>query len=122
MYGGRKSSNLQLNDLRYLCFKSSSTKKAFNLAMLPPTELAAKQHTFRAYYQVQQWLGKSLDPTQWGWSVRDNKLQPTLVEICLSKLGVVASNLIVKVGSLLPTCNVFSPTLLLFRRMSVTSK
>ncbi|CAH2218497.1 jg2186 [Pararge aegeria aegeria] len=77
MYGGTKSCNLQLNELRYLCFKSSSTKKAFNLAMLPPTELAAKQHTFRAYYQVQQWLGNSLDPTQWGWSVRDNKLQPT---------------------------------------------
>ena len=36
--------------------------------LLPPTSDAAKYHSYRAYYQVQQWLGNELPPTEWGWT------------------------------------------------------
>lgn len=45
--------------------------------MLPPTESAAKQHLFRVYFQVQQWFGNTMDPTNWGWEIKEDKLQPT---------------------------------------------
>ena len=34
----------------------------FELATLPPTSVAAAQHSFRVYHQVQMWLGNDLDP------------------------------------------------------------
>ena len=34
---------------------------------LPPTCDAARYHSYRAYHQVQTWLGNDLDPTKWGW-------------------------------------------------------
>lgn len=34
---------------------------------LPPTCDAAKYHSYRAYHQVQTWIGNNLDPTKWGW-------------------------------------------------------
>ncbi|KYN12193.1 hypothetical protein ALC57_15644 [Trachymyrmex cornetzi] len=40
-----------LNDIRYYCFTRSVYKTKFNLASLPPTEDAARQHSFRTYYQ-----------------------------------------------------------------------
>ena len=48
------------------------------LAALPPTSAAAKEHSFRVYHQVQQWLGVDLPPTQWGSQLRNGNLQPVL--------------------------------------------
>ena len=48
------------------------------LAALPPTSAAAKEHSFRVYHQVQQWLGVDLPPTQWGWQLRNRNQQPVL--------------------------------------------
>lgn len=76
LYAGKKSINKDLNELRYLCFKKESNKKNFSLVLLPPTESAAAQHCFRTYYQVQQWLGKELDPKDWGWHMKQNGLEP----------------------------------------------
>ncbi|KAJ8884559.1 hypothetical protein PR048_016416 [Dryococelus australis] len=61
-----------LNNHRYNSFVKSSTKVKANLASLPMTKGAAKQHYFRVYIHMQQWLDNdSLNPTRWGW-VRDN--------------------------------------------------
>ena len=49
-----------------------SVKDSFNLATLPPTSAAAKQHILRTYLQVQQWIGNELEPTDWGWRVYMN--------------------------------------------------
>ena len=38
-----------------------------DMSSLPPTEGAAKQHSFRTYHQVQQWLENELSPELWGW-------------------------------------------------------
>ena len=39
----------------------------FTLAAFPPTSAAARQHSLRTYLQVQQWLGRDIPPTGWGW-------------------------------------------------------
>jgi len=46
------------------------------LTALPPTSAAAREHSFRVYHQVQQWLGVELPPTEWGWEVINGQLQP----------------------------------------------
>ncbi|KAJ8883673.1 hypothetical protein PR048_015527 [Dryococelus australis] len=61
-------SECDLNNHRYNSFVKSST----SLASLPPTQGAAKQHSFRLYLQTQKWLDNhSLNPAHWGW-VRDD--------------------------------------------------
>ncbi|KAK3917979.1 Protein lin-54 [Frankliniella fusca] len=46
------------------------------LADLPPTSDRAHQHFLRVYLTVQDWLGNSLDPTQWGWYRGERSLHP----------------------------------------------
>ena len=48
----------------------------FDLAPLPPTSAAARQHSFRVHHQAQQWRGVVLNPTDWGWKVKDGRLTP----------------------------------------------
>ena len=44
---------------------------------LPPTNSAAKYHSYRVYYQVQVWLGnESLHATDWGWELINGHLFP----------------------------------------------
>lgn len=73
----RVSENLQ--SLRYTRFVKSATKSKTNLASLPPTSDAAKQHSFRTYLQVQAWLGNQLDPEKWGWSRTRSGLQAVTI-------------------------------------------
>ncbi|KAF4527646.1 hypothetical protein B566_EDAN010870, partial [Ephemera danica] len=74
------SKELSLNDHRYVQFyrsaSSSNLSSQLNLANFPPTSDAAKQHSFRVYYQVQQWLGNDMEPTIWGWKLLNNNLVP----------------------------------------------
>ncbi|GBM37029.1 hypothetical protein AVEN_31870-1 [Araneus ventricosus] len=44
----------------------SAYKSKFNIASLPPTEAAARQHSFRTYHQVQKWYGNEQNAEQWG--------------------------------------------------------
>lgn len=61
-----------INELRYIMFTKSVVKnKAVNLATLPPTSDAAKQHFFRVYYQIQQWLSSKISPEFWGWQKQE---------------------------------------------------
>ena len=48
----------------------------FDLATLPPTSAAARQHSFRVYHQVQQWRGVALNRTDLGWRLKDGRLTP----------------------------------------------
>lgn len=63
-----------LDKLRFYQFneKNRDTRKknkmlaGFSLAALAPTSASARQHSFRAYLPVQNWLGNDLCPTDWG--------------------------------------------------------
>jgi len=70
---GDHAHDVGLNELRFQRFAksvlSSSMAKA-NMKMVPPCQSSFREHTLRAYLQVQEWLQQSgdLDPTQWGFN------------------------------------------------------
>ena len=79
LYGASDSTSLDA--FRYYAYTraiamKSASKDSFNLATLPPTSAAAKQHILRTYLQVQQWIGNELEPTDWGWRVYMDTLIP----------------------------------------------
>ena len=78
LYGA--SDFTSLDAFRYYAYTRAIAKKSvkdsFNLATLPPTSAAAKQHILRNYLQVQQWIGNELEPTDWGWRVYMDTLIP----------------------------------------------
>ncbi|XP_063235988.1 uncharacterized protein LOC134538524 [Bacillus rossius redtenbacheri] len=71
LYGLSKYSHL--NETRYYRFstltKKSALRSNFDLAKLPPTSEACREHLLRVYLQVQTWLGNRLSPTEWGWEI-----------------------------------------------------
>lgn len=78
LYG---ASNFQsLDKYRHIAYKRaighSSLSSSFQLASLPPTSAAAKQHSYRTYHTVQEWMGNTLLPTEWGWRSQDGILAP----------------------------------------------
>ena len=72
--------NDNLDRIRLNKFKQSVIKsmKAVPVQRLPPTNSAAKYHSYRVYYQVQVWLGHAanLDPCKWGWVLEKDNLLP----------------------------------------------
>ena len=74
--------NASLNNHRWTTFrkKVASATKFVHPQDLPPTSGAAKYHSQRVYLQVQQWKGKQLEPTDWGWVLGDEKLYPITTE------------------------------------------
>ena len=78
LYGGSHCKSL--DELRYKAYNKTISKTSlssnFQLAALPPTSSAAKLHCYRAYFTVQEWLGKRLDPLAWGW-----KMEGTLTPV-----------------------------------------
>lgn len=76
LYGGKNENNL--NNLRYDGFTRSITKSKFNLASLPPTKAAARQHSLRTFHQVQHWMGNKLPAESWGWKQGSQGLTPVL--------------------------------------------
>ncbi|KMQ85933.1 hypothetical protein RF55_15251 [Lasius niger] len=76
LYGYSGVKSMSLNNYRHQCFAKSAYKNKFNIALLPPTEAAARQHSFRTYHQVQQWCGVEKNAEQWGWKKSENGLNP----------------------------------------------
>ncbi len=79
LYGANKAETL--DRYRYIAYNRaisrSSLSSTFKLESLPPTSAAAKQHSYRTYHTVQQWVGNSLSPLEWGWQLKENCLVPT---------------------------------------------
>lgn len=81
IYGAPKTET-SIDNYRYLTFaKSTKLSTAVKLSSLPPTSSAAQQHLCRVYYQVQTWLGKDIDPEQWGWIRKNDILQPVPTQL-----------------------------------------
>ena len=41
----------------------------FSTENLPPTQDAAKYHSLRTFHQVQTWMGRDLNPEDWGFKM-----------------------------------------------------
>ena len=52
---------------RYMSFLKCISGSRVQLAGLPPSEAAAKQHSLRTYLQVQSCMGRDLSATEYGW-------------------------------------------------------
>ena len=65
---------------RKLKKRKSSSIASFKFESLPPTTAAAKYHAYRAYFAVQEWLGNSLQATDWGWEYTDDMLSPVYTD------------------------------------------
>lgn len=78
LYGGRLTDSL--DTYRYFMYNKAiarlTVKSKFELASLPPTSAAARQHSLRVYLQVQLWLGRQIRPEDWGWHTVGDSLNP----------------------------------------------
>ena len=84
LYKAKKTCK-SLDNCRYFSYmrmmKASQKKISYSvgsvqLETLPPTSAAMKYHAYRAYFAVQEWLGNSLQATDWGWELNDGTLTP----------------------------------------------
>lgn len=76
LYNAPKSED-NIDHFRYTQFiKFTKLNKPVQLSTLPPTSVAAHQHIKRVYYQIQTWLGKDLEPQEWGWMLENEILEP----------------------------------------------
>ncbi len=83
MYNGKPGESI--NSVRYKRFCERVAKNTSHIQpqTLPPTSSAAKFHSLRVYYQVQQWKGKgdSLKPEEWGWRESEGILIPVTTDV-----------------------------------------
>ncbi|GBM03832.1 hypothetical protein AVEN_231304-1 [Araneus ventricosus] len=66
LYGKKKSEETR-DSLIFKLFQKSLVKNNFILVFLPPTTAAAREHSLRAYLQVQHWSGFAKKPLDWCW-------------------------------------------------------
>ena len=72
-----------LNKIRKRKFEKNVIKslKHVDIKILPPTNDAAKYHSYRVYHQVQVWLGnENLKPIDWGWKEVNGQLYPITMD------------------------------------------
>ena len=67
-----------LNSIKFqkFIYKVNTSSTCVQVRSLPPTEAAARFHSFRVYLQVQTWIGEGKHPTEWGWCNVNGKLNP----------------------------------------------
>lgn len=86
LYGASKFESL--DEYRHIAYKRaigrSSLSSSFQLESIPPTSAAAKQHSYRTYLTVQEWMGNALPPTEWGWRSQDGTLAPVETDISVA--------------------------------------
>ena len=85
LYNGRQNDSLDALRLVRYQQKVSSSNTQVQAKVLPPTSSAARYHSYRVYFQVQEWahLGGESDllPEDWGWELRQNQLVPVATDI-----------------------------------------
>ncbi|GBM82465.1 hypothetical protein AVEN_48628-1 [Araneus ventricosus] len=64
---GRKTSEETRDSLIFKLFQKSLLKNNFILVFLPPTTAAAREHSLRAYLQIQHWSVFAKRPLDWCW-------------------------------------------------------
>ena len=74
-----------LNSLRYkrYCDKVKKGSKAVEAKNLPPSSAAARYHSLRVFFQIQEWKGdvSGLEPSEWGWEEVGGQLLPNTIDL-----------------------------------------
>eukprot|EP00745_Piridium_sociabile_P030469 TRINITY_DN50548_c0_g2_i3.p1 TRINITY_DN50548_c0_g2~~TRINITY_DN50548_c0_g2_i3.p1 ORF type:complete len:545 (+),score=119.14 TRINITY_DN50548_c0_g2_i3:414-2048(+) len=112
LYGGKDTDSLdKLRHVRYMQ-KIATSVVSLHPKKLPPTSSAAKFHSMRTYFQVQEWLHLSqdschLEPQDWGWEVQNGVMFPVLNDIDVAPealLHVVRCNCVTECQTARCTC------------------
>ena len=100
LYGGKVEDSL--DSLRYIKYmqKVSTCSTSFQPCKLPPTSAAAKFHSVKTYFQVQEWMNLKqeefhLNPMDWGWDVVQSVMLPIFTDIAAAPedlLNVIRCN------------------------------
>ena len=82
-YNGSRDEKLDNLRYRRFCEKVSTSKNHIKPQTLPPTSVAAKYHSRRVFFQIQQWksLTCNVVPEQWGWKIKDDVLFPKQTDL-----------------------------------------
>ena len=82
-YNGSRDEKLDILRYRRFCEKVSTSKNHIKPQTLPPTSVAAKYHSRRVFFQIQQWksLTCNVVPEQWGWKIKDDVLFPKRTDL-----------------------------------------
>ncbi|CAM1318906.1 Uncharacterised protein at_DN1059 [Pycnogonum litorale] len=81
---GSLGESLKVVRHKRFCQKVASSTSHVQPQSLPPTSTAAKHHSLRVYYQVQQWKGIAADelrPDDWGWWESSRGLVPLQTDL-----------------------------------------
>ena len=84
LYNGKPGESLTVVRHKRFCQKVASSTSHVQPQSLPPTSAAAKHHSLRVYYQVQQWKGNAADelrPDDWGWRESSGGLVPVQTDL-----------------------------------------
>ena len=83
LYNGNAGESLDELRYRLFCSKVAVGTTFVQVHTLPPTSAAARFHSFRVYFQVQEWLGGklSVEPTQCGWRLQHDKFVPVTTDL-----------------------------------------
>lgn len=73
LYGCMPGKDLNFQRASKFTEKVASSSSYLPPERLPPTSDAARFHSRRVYLQVQAWLGKNMEPTEWGWLLHRNQ-------------------------------------------------
>ena len=71
----------------YKKVRSISTYMYVHVLTLPSIFVSVKNHSFRSYFQVQEWIVTEthIQPTDWGWTLANNKLVSLKIDLPLAK-------------------------------------
>ena len=83
IYNGISVETLSFVRYKHFCEKVARSISYIQPQTLPPTSAAAKCHSLRVYYQVQQWKarGDDLLPEEWGWEESEGTLVPVTSDL-----------------------------------------
>ena len=84
LFGAQPCEGLDLLRFGKFVTKTSRAKEQVQVNTLPPTYAATTYHIFRVYHQIQQWIGNYLEPTDWGWQLKNDTRVPIKTHLLLA--------------------------------------
>ena len=83
LYNGKPAERLDSLRYTHFCAKVATKTSHIQPQTLPPTSAAAKYHSLRVYFQIQQWKGSGvvLTPVEWGWRESEEGLKPVQTDL-----------------------------------------
>lgn len=80
LYSAKDGETLDTLRYRLFCEKANKSSSHVRPEQLPPTNSAAKNHSYRVYHQICAWKNIHLNAEEWGWILKRGKFHPITTE------------------------------------------